>query len=80
VWDACHGSSYDRTVSKDPLVSVVKGNPTDEELAALLAVLASQSSKVDEAPPPPSMTAWVRSSRPAAGPASWRTSGLPTAH
>jgi hypothetical protein len=67
-------------VKEDPLVSVVRGHPTDEELAVVVAVLASRSSKLDEAPPPPSMTAWVRSSRPTVRPASWRASGLPTGH
>jgi hypothetical protein len=64
-------------MNEEPLVSVVRGIPTPEELAALFGALASLSSPVEGPAPRPSATAWVRSARPSAGRASWRASGLP---
>jgi hypothetical protein len=61
----------------EPLVSVVRGKPSDGELAALLTVLLSRSTSVDASPPRPAASAWTSSARPSMGPASWRTSGLP---
>ncbi|AGL20991.1 acyl-CoA carboxylase subunit epsilon [Actinoplanes sp. N902-109] len=61
-------------MDEETLVSVVRGQPTPEETAALVIALASRSVP----PVPPSRTsAWARSARPAARPASWRASGLP---
>ena len=63
----------------EPLLSVVSGNPTDEELAALAAVVAGLG--VHEAPLPaarPAHRIWARrrmlSLAPAPGPGSWRRS------
>jgi hypothetical protein len=80
VWDACHrfspGASYARSMETEPLVRVVRGRPTDRELAALVAVLIAQSRTVDEPPRRPGPSAWTMSARPTAGPRSWRASGL----
>ncbi|WP_026534883.1 acyl-CoA carboxylase subunit epsilon [Arthrobacter sp. H14] len=61
-----------------PLFSVVHGNPNDEEIAALAAVVMSLGSP-DTAPEPKRRTrAWIRRHqlrlRPAPGPGSWRRS------
>jgi hypothetical protein len=69
----------------EPVLRVVAGAPTAEELAALVAVLARAATP---APPgPPSRPSpWVRSARPGAvtgampaarGPHQWRASALP---
>ena len=70
-----------------PLLTVVKGEPTPEQLAALVAVLARLRAIAGEPEALPTPTAeqepalWgrpaVRSSPPA-GPGAWRASGLPT--
>jgi len=65
-------------MDEEPLVSVVRGRPTHEELAALFGALVSLSSPVDVPSPRPSTSAWVRSARPFSGHASWRGSGLPS--
>jgi hypothetical protein len=65
-------------MDEEPLLRVVRGIPTPEELAALFGALASLSSPADGPAPRPSMSAWVRSARPAAGRPSWRASGLPS--
>ncbi|OFI38733.1 hypothetical protein BIU82_17880 [Arthrobacter sp. SW1] len=61
-----------------PLFSVVKGNPTPEELAALAAVVASLSVPAAPAPAKPSVRHWVRRQRlrldPTPGPGAWRRS------
>ncbi|MET0522862.1 MAG: acyl-CoA carboxylase subunit epsilon [Jiangellaceae bacterium] len=64
-------------MNAEPLVSVVRGTPTDLELAALVTVLAARYIAVDAAPPRPTVSNWARSARPSMGPASWRTSALP---
>ncbi|MBL7254836.1 acyl-CoA carboxylase subunit epsilon [Paractinoplanes lichenicola] len=61
----------------EPLVSVVRGEPAAEELAALVTILAAASSKIDAAPAAPRPSTWARSARPSMGPRSWRTSALP---
>jgi hypothetical protein len=63
-----------------PLLRVVKGDPTPEEVAALVAVIASMSAP--EAPAPRPVSSWadpargVRTTLPH-GPGAWRASGLP---
>ena len=63
----------------EPLLQVVAGNPTAEELAALTAVVASSQAGEDAAATGHDRT-WVRRSalrlHPAPGPASWRRSAL----
>ncbi|WP_203768571.1 acyl-CoA carboxylase subunit epsilon [Paractinoplanes deccanensis] len=65
-------------MDKEPLVSVVRGEPTDLELAALVTVLTAASSAVDEQPAGTPPSAWARSARPSMRPASWRASALPS--
>jgi len=63
-----------------PFLRVVRGEPTQEELAALVAVLASVGGSGDA--PPKATPAWsahhrkVRVTMPH-GPGGWRNSGLP---
>lgn len=63
-----------------PLLRVVRGNPTPEELAALIAVVASRGTEVEPEAAAPSL--WAsrgaglrRPLRPGRG--AWRASGLP---
>jgi hypothetical protein len=69
-----------------PALTVVRGEPTDAELAALVAVLlaanAAAQAAAAAAPGPPSRPAWADRSRawfplPQPGPSSWRASALP---
>jgi hypothetical protein len=61
-----------------PLLSVLKGNPTPEELAALTAVVASLSTPAAPAAAKPTVRHWVRRQRlrldPTPGPGAWRRS------
>ena len=66
-----------------PLLRVVRGNPTPEELAALVAVVASRSAAPEPEPAPPSR--WASRARQLRrplphGPGAWRASGLPGLH
>ncbi len=45
-------------VDPGPMLRVVKGDPTDEELAALVAVLATRGSNA-EATPQPRVSGWT---------------------
>jgi hypothetical protein len=61
-----------------PLLRVVRGNPSAEELAALVAVLAVRSG--GEEPPEPVRSAWSRPQHGEGGylpvgPTAWRESG-----
>ena len=65
-----------------PLLCVVRGTPSDEELAALTTVLAAAASHDPTDTPPPRGSAWAvpvarlrTSLRP--GPGAWRASALP---
>jgi hypothetical protein len=66
--------------SAAPLLRVVSGDPTPEELAALVAVVASLGSAASA--PPRRTPEWqaqhrkVRATYPH-GPGGWRSSGLP---
>jgi hypothetical protein len=64
-------------MDEEPLVRVVRGTPTAEEVAALVGLLVSRSKTADTTVSPASISAWERSARPQGGPASWRESGLP---
>ncbi|WP_264357325.1 acyl-CoA carboxylase subunit epsilon [Pseudarthrobacter sp. MM222] len=61
-----------------PLLSVVKGEPTAEELAALTAVVLSLGNGDSAAPVKPSVRQWVRRQQlqlaPKPGPGSWKRS------
>jgi hypothetical protein len=66
--------------SSPPLLRVVRGAPTDEELAALVVVFAGRGTTADQARA--ERSAWL--DRSAAlrqplhpGPGAWRASGLP---
>jgi hypothetical protein len=62
----------DQARDDDPVLRIVRGSPTPEEVAALVGALLSRVRPADDAPPAPP-TAWRRSARPGAvGP-----SGLP---
>ncbi len=63
-----------------PLLSIVRGNPTAEQLAALTAVVAARAAVVAAEPAPAARPLWsVPRLRGAlhAGPSAWRASGLP---
>ena len=62
-----------------PLLRVVRGNPSPQELAALVAVVAARASAAAE-PEPRARPLWGRPVlRPVLtpGPGAWRASGLP---
>ena len=67
--------------SAGPLLRVVRGDPTPEELAALVAVLVTRA--VPAAPSPaPARSAWVDRARYLRGPlphgsGAWRAAALP---
>jgi Acyl-CoA carboxylase epsilon subunit len=64
-------------MDEEPLVSVVRGTPTPEELAALVCVLAGRAVSGDSRSRATGLTAWTRSARPAAVRPSWRSSAQP---
>ena len=64
-------------MDEEPLVTVVRGTPTPEEVAALVGALLSRSMTVNATVSPSSISTWMRSARPTIGPGSWRESGLP---
>ena len=64
-----------------PLLRVVRGEPTLEQLAALTAVLATRAAagSDDEPPAPPSLWARPQLRAPlSAAPGAWRASALPS--
>ena len=67
-------------MTETPYLRVVRGEPTAEELAALVAVLAARSAAAAPAPRPRS--AWADPARRLGltarpGPGGWRRSALP---
>ncbi|HYJ66084.1 MAG TPA: acyl-CoA carboxylase subunit epsilon [Nocardioidaceae bacterium] len=67
-------------MSEPPLLRVVKGDPTPEELAALVAVIAA--SRGADAEPPRRRPVWGHPASAMrrehrAGPGAWRASSLP---
>jgi Acyl-CoA carboxylase epsilon subunit len=66
-----------------PVLRVVRGAPTDDEVAALVVALLAATSRAGAAPAPgPSTSLWrnrSRNIRPAVSPSpgAWRASGLP---
>ncbi|WLQ05288.1 acyl-CoA carboxylase subunit epsilon [Arthrobacter oryzae] len=66
------------TAAEEPLFSVVKGEPTDVELAALAAVVLSLGSAEPEGDAKPSVRHWVRRQQlrlaPTPGPGAWKRS------
>jgi Acyl-CoA carboxylase epsilon subunit len=64
-----------------PVLRVVRGAPTDDEVAALVTVVAALASRRSDAAEPP-RSPWrnrARNIRPpiGPGPGAWRASGLP---
>ncbi len=63
---------------KQPLLRVVRGNPTEEELAALVRVVVAAAAQTSPSQPTPQQSAWARVGRfrpalpPYRGPAAWR--------
>lgn len=63
-----------------PVLRVLRGSPTPEEVAALVAVLAAASLRGEPPPPPRSLWAtpsYATARLPRPGPGAWRASGLP---
>jgi hypothetical protein len=63
-----------------PLLQVVRGTPSVQELAALVAVLAARTSATAIEAQPPARPLWGRPvlrSPLTPGPGAWRASGLP---
>jgi hypothetical protein len=72
--------SANQTEPQRPLLRVVKGDATAEEIAALVTVLAARSAAAVESPKP-SPSAWIyrraQLSKPIfVGPGEWRRSGF----
>ncbi|MET8198749.1 acyl-CoA carboxylase subunit epsilon [Micromonospora taraxaci] len=61
--------------AEEPLIRVVRGVPTAEELAALVGALVVRS-RPAVTPAPKTVSAWTRSGRPVS-PGGWRAAGLP---
>jgi Acyl-CoA carboxylase epsilon subunit len=72
------------SVAEEPLLRVVRGVPTPEELAALVGVVAWQASLTRDTGPasPPPVARWWASGLPRAGhrpgPGAWRAAALPS--
>ncbi|MFP3578545.1 acyl-CoA carboxylase epsilon subunit [Arthrobacter sp. SIMBA_036] len=66
------------TVAVEPLFTVVKGEPSAEELAALAAVVLSLGGEPEAAAAPPTQRHWVRRQQlrldPTPGPGAWKRS------
>ena len=63
-------------MSDAPTISVVRGTPNAEELAAVVGVLMSVASGPAAPSAPPKRSAWWASGLPGR-PVGWRESGLP---
>jgi len=69
----------DPTEDKRPVLRVISGNPSDEELAVILAIVANVAPEPEE---PKGLKAWSDHSRdllrtPRPGVTAWRASVLP---
>jgi hypothetical protein len=71
-------SAPEQEAPAEPLLSVVKGDPTPEELAALAAVVASLGSPEEAEAQQPSTRHWLRRQQlrlePTPGPGAWKRS------
>ncbi|RAY12157.1 acyl-CoA carboxylase subunit epsilon [Actinomadura craniellae] len=68
-------------MTAQPFLQIVRGDPTPEEIAALVAVLTARA-RAAAGPPPRRTSEWTARSRGvrapvAAGPGAWRASALP---
>jgi hypothetical protein len=73
------GSEADGAPAR-PLLTVVRGEPTPEQLAALIAVVAARASAAAPDEPPPQRSLWSRPVLRAPlhpGLGAWRASALP---
>lgn len=65
----------------EAVITVLRGNPTTEEVAALVGVLAGRARPEAERTAPTEVSAWWAGGLPQVrlrtGPDAWRTSGLP---
>ncbi len=67
----------------EPMLRVVKGHPTDEELAAIVLVLSAAADRPARTPTAPSRSGWsdywrtVHQPLPMRGPDAWRRSSHP---
>ena len=76
------GSDSPESPVERPVLRVVRGNPTDEELAALVAVVSAVTGP-PAAPPARSRSEWAAPRRahrrpPPVGATGWRSSSLPS--
>jgi len=67
---------------KGPVLRVVAGNPTPDEVAVVVAVLSAVAAGAAPAPQPVWLNSWSERARalnrrPAPGPTTWRDSSLP---
>jgi Acyl-CoA carboxylase epsilon subunit len=67
---------------QEPVFSVVKGSPTEDELAAVMTVLTTRFTRQHQSDDPPARTGWSaywRSLRSPIqpGPSAWRMSARP---
>ena len=63
-----------------PLLTVVRGEPTPEQLAALIAVVSARAAGSGDDAPAPARPLWNRPQLRTpltAGPGAWRAAGLP---
>lgn len=62
-----------------PLLTVLRGDPTPEQLAALIAVVSSRAAAASDDVPPPAPSLWARPvlrTPLSPGPGAWRASAL----
>ncbi len=73
--------AQERPAAQPPVLRIVRGEPTDEEVAALVTVVTALAARGGARAEPP-RSQWrnrARNIRPAIGPGpgAWRASGLP---
>jgi hypothetical protein len=72
----------DAASPRRPFLRIVKGDPTEAEIAALVAVLQAAAAAAGTSPPRKPHSAWSAPHRrlrtmPPSGPGAWRASSLP---
>jgi Acyl-CoA carboxylase epsilon subunit len=80
--DGAAGAAAEAETEAAATLRILRGEPTPEELAALLAVIATRAGSGGEAAPQPKVSAWTDRSRyvrPRLGltPGGWRASAFP---